>query len=77
MSQFRIKNIDQGIPDEWVFRLNNMGSQVGDDIDAMREIDPLNYTVTGLRPPNDVAYAALNPNPSTATMALAWLKSSA
>lgn len=34
MSQFRIKKIDQGLPDEWVYRLNDLGAQIGDDIDA-------------------------------------------
>lgn len=34
MGQFRIKNIDQGLVDEWVYRLNDEGSQIGDDIDA-------------------------------------------
>lgn len=34
MSQFRIKNIDNGIPDEWVLKVNDGVSIVGDDIDA-------------------------------------------
>jgi hypothetical protein len=34
MSQFRIKNIDQATPDEWVYKLNDGASIVGDDIDA-------------------------------------------
>jgi len=32
MSQFRIKNIDSGTPDEWVLRTNDSGSITGDDI---------------------------------------------
>ena len=34
MSQFRIKNIDNSIPDEWVYKLNDGVNVVGDDIDA-------------------------------------------
>jgi hypothetical protein len=34
MSQFRIKNIDQSIPDEWVYKINEGINSVGDDIDA-------------------------------------------
>ena len=34
MSQFRIKNIDNFIPDEWVYKLNDGTNVVGDDIDA-------------------------------------------
>ncbi|MDD3412441.1 MAG: hypothetical protein PHY47_00410 [Lachnospiraceae bacterium] len=34
MSQFRIKHIDQGLKDEWVYRKNEDGIQLGDDIDA-------------------------------------------
>lgn len=46
MSQFRIKNIDNGIPDEWVYKLNDGVSVVGDDIDA--------------RDPNELAEAILD-----------------
>jgi hypothetical protein len=34
MSQFRIKKIDTGIIDEWVFRINDQGIIVGDDVVA-------------------------------------------
>lgn len=34
MSQFRIKNIDNGLPDQWVFRSNDDGAALGDDIVA-------------------------------------------
>lgn len=34
MSQFRVKKIDQALPDEWVYKLNDGISSVGDDIDA-------------------------------------------
>ncbi len=34
MSQFRIKNIDNALPDEWVYKINDGISVVGDDIDA-------------------------------------------
>lgn len=34
MSQFRIKNIDQAQPDEWVYKINDGISIIGDDIDA-------------------------------------------
>lgn len=34
MSQFRIKKIDTGIIDEWVFRINDQGAIVGDDVVA-------------------------------------------
>lgn len=46
MSQFRIKNIDNGIPDEWVYKLNDGVSVIGDDIDA--------------RDPNELAEAILD-----------------
>jgi hypothetical protein len=34
MSTFRIERIDKGIPDEWVLRKNDSGSQIGDDVVA-------------------------------------------
>lgn len=34
MSQFRIKKIDTGIIDEWVFRINDQGVIIGDDVVA-------------------------------------------
>ena len=34
MSQFRIKKIDTGLPDEWTFRINDDGATPGDDIVA-------------------------------------------
>lgn len=34
MSQFRIKNIDTGVIDAWVFRINDQGIIVGDDVVA-------------------------------------------
>lgn len=34
MSQFRIKNIDHNLPDEWVYKLNDGANVIGDDIDA-------------------------------------------
>lgn len=34
MSQFRIKKIDLGVPDEWVLRTNDDGATLGDDIVA-------------------------------------------
>lgn len=34
MSQFRIKKIDTGLPDEWVLRTNDDGATLGDDIVA-------------------------------------------
>lgn len=46
MSQFRIKHIDEGVKDEWVFRLNEDGIQLGDDIDA--------------RDPNELAEAIID-----------------
>lgn len=46
MSQFRIKNIDHGLPDEWVYKLNDGLNTVGDDIDA--------------RDPNELAEAILD-----------------
>lgn len=46
MSQFRIKNIDNALPDEWVYKINEGVSIVGDDIDA--------------RDPNELADAILD-----------------
>lgn len=46
MSQFRIKNIDNAIPDEWLYKINDGISTVGDDIDA--------------RDPNELADAILD-----------------
>jgi hypothetical protein len=46
MSQFRIKNIDHALPDEWVYKINDGVSIVGDDIDA--------------RDPNELADAILD-----------------
>jgi hypothetical protein len=46
MSQFRIKNIDHALPDEWVYKINEGVSIVGDDIDA--------------RDPNELADAILD-----------------
>lgn len=34
MSQFRIKKVDLGLPDEWVLRTNDDGAALGDDIVA-------------------------------------------
>ena len=34
MSQFRIKQIDQGLPDDWTFRIDDDGLIVGDDVTA-------------------------------------------
>jgi hypothetical protein len=34
MSQFRIKKVDTGLPDEWVLRTNDDGATLGDDIVA-------------------------------------------
>ena len=34
MSTFRIERIDKGIPDEWILRKNDSGSQIGDDVVA-------------------------------------------
>lgn len=34
MSQFRIKNIDGGVPDDWDFRINDDGLILGDDVVA-------------------------------------------
>lgn len=34
MSQFRIKKVDQALPDEWSYKINDGISSVGDDIDA-------------------------------------------
>lgn len=34
MSTFRIKKIDQGLPDEWIPRKNDDGIQIGDDVVA-------------------------------------------
>jgi hypothetical protein len=46
LSQFRIKNIDNALPDEWVYKLNDGTNVVGDDIDA--------------RDPNELADAILD-----------------
>lgn len=46
MSQFRIKNIDNAIPDEWVYKVNEGLGAIGDDIDA--------------RDPNELAEAILD-----------------
>lgn len=46
MSQFRIKNIDNSIPDEWVYKINEGLGSLGDDIDA--------------RDPNELAEAILD-----------------
>lgn len=32
MSTFRIENIDKGLVDEWIDRINDEGSQIGDDV---------------------------------------------